>query len=149
MGRRLTLEELTDRFEIDELLNRYVAALDDNRFDQLSSVFTSDAHISYADAGMEGDYETVSKWLAAQRPTQRVWLHLVGNRRVDLDGDAASVVSTYFFVGVSPEGMTFFTGGEYHDRAVRTADGWRIAERIEKQLWALAPTGGELPTPAS
>jgi hypothetical protein len=24
---------------------------------------------------------------------------------------------------------------------VRTTDGWRIAERVEKQLWALAPTG--------
>jgi hypothetical protein len=96
----MTVEELTDRYEIDELLNRYVTALDDNEFEQLRSVFTADAHISYADAGIDGDYASVSKWLADQRPKRRVWLHLVGNRRVDLDGDQAHVVSTYFFVGV-------------------------------------------------
>ena len=53
-------------------------------------------HVSYADAGMEGDYATVSEWLAKQRRHQRVWLHLVGNRRVSLDGDRAQMVSTFF-----------------------------------------------------
>jgi 3-phenylpropionate/cinnamic acid dioxygenase small subunit len=147
MGRPMTVEELTDRYEIDELLNRYVTALDDNDFEQLNSVFTPDAHISYADVGIDGDYATVSKWLAAQRPNRRVWLHLVGNRRIALEGDEAHVVSTYFFVGVSHEGRTSFTGGEYYDQVVRTTDGWRIAERIEKQLWALAPTGTAPPGP--
>ena len=58
------------------------------------------------------------------------------------------MVPTYFSVGVSHGGTTFFTGGEYHDQMVRTTDGWRIAERIEKQLWALAPTGVAPPGPA-
>lgn len=135
MSRPTTMEELADRLEIDELLNRYVTALDDNRFDELDQVFTDDARISYADADMEGDYRTVSDWLAKQRVLQRVWLHLVGNRRVSLDGDRAVAVSTFFFTGVAHEGNTFFTGGEYHDQIVRTADGWRIAERVERQLW--------------
>jgi SnoaL-like domain len=141
MTRPTTIEELADRLEIDELLNLYVTALDNNRFELLPSVFTSDAHISYADAGMEGDYSTVSEWLAMQRVQQRVWLHLVGNRRVTLDGDRAESVSTFFFAGVGHKGNTFFTGGEYHDKLVRTADGWRIADRIELNLW----NGGDPP----
>ncbi len=135
MARPTTFEELADRVEIDELLNRYVSALDDNQFDILPTVFTNDAHISYADAGMDGDYATVSDWLAKQRVQQRVWLHLVGNRRVTLDGDRAQAVSSFFFTGVAHSGNTFFTGGEYHDQMVRTPDGWRIADRVEKQLW--------------
>ena len=135
MPRPTTIEELADRLEIDELLNRYVTALDNNQFDQLESVFTNDAHISYADADMDGDYATVSDWLAKQRVQQRVWLHLVGNRRVSLDGDRAQAVSSFFFACVAHSGNTFFTGGEYHDKFVRTGDGWRISERIEKQLW--------------
>jgi 3-phenylpropionate/cinnamic acid dioxygenase small subunit len=135
MARPTTFEELADRLEIDDLLNRYVSALDDNKFDMLPTVFTSDAHISYADADMDGDYATVSDWLAKQRVQQKVWLHLVGNRRVTLDGDRAQAVSSFFFTGVAHSGNTFFTGGEYHDQMVRTPDGWRIAERVEKQLW--------------
>jgi hypothetical protein len=135
MARPTTIEELADRLEIDELFNLYVTALDDNRFDLLEEVFTGDARVSYADAGMEGDYATVSEWLAGQRLQQRVWLHLVGNRRVSLDGDRAQAVSTFFFVAVGHEGNTYFTGGEYHDKLVRTDKGWRIADRIERNLW--------------
>ena len=29
----------------------------------------------------------------------------------------------------------FFVGGEYHDKLVRTDQGWRIAERVEKTIW--------------
>lgn len=135
MARPTTMEELAERLEIDDLCNLYVTALDDNRFDLLEAVFTSDAHVSYADAGMEGDYATISEWLAKQRRHQRVWLHLVGNRRVSLDGDRAQMVSTFFFAAVGHEGNTYFTGGEYHDKLVRTANGWRIADRIERNLW--------------
>jgi 3-phenylpropionate/cinnamic acid dioxygenase small subunit len=140
---RLTLEELTDRFEIDALFDAYVTALDDDRFDELGDVFTEDATIGYPDVGMSGDYPTIAEWLARARSQQQVWLHLVGNRRVRLDGDRATAVSTFFFTGVGHEGNTYFTGGEYHDQLVRTAEGWRISERLERNLWRY----GDLPSP--
>jgi hypothetical protein len=145
MSRPATLEEFADRFEIDELLNRYVTALDDDQFEMLDTVFTQDAHLSYADAGIEGDFVTVRDTLAAVRPASKVWLHLVGNRRVSVRDDRAQSISTFFFVGVSHEGATGFTGGEYHDEMVRTPDGWRISERIERQLWTAAGSLGGAP----
>jgi len=48
---RPTLEELQDRFEIDELLTRYATAIDDKTFDLLDTVFTPDAHVDYISAG--------------------------------------------------------------------------------------------------
>jgi hypothetical protein len=129
------LEELADRLEIDDVLNLYVTALDNNRFELLDGVFTTDAHLSYADVGVDGEYPAVRDWLAARRPERRVWLHLVGNRRVSLAGDEAQSTTTFFFAGVDHDGNTHFTGGEYHDKLARTPDGWRIAERIEVQLW--------------
>ena len=36
----------------------------------------------------------------------------------------------------------FTVGGQYHDRMVRTAAGWRIAERVEITLWWDNPMPG-------
>ncbi len=135
MTRPISIEELADRLEIDELLNLYVTALDNNKFELLDGVFTPDAHLSYADVGVDGDYPTVRDWMASKRPEMRVWLHLVGNRRVSVAGDQAQSVSSFFFAAVTHDDKTHFTGGEYDDNLVRTPDGWRIAERIEEQLW--------------
>lgn len=59
MSRPATLEEFADRSEIDALLNRYVTALDDDRFEMLDAVFLPDAHLSYADAGIECKFTMV------------------------------------------------------------------------------------------
>ena len=133
---RPTLDELLDRLEIDDLLTRYATAIDDKTFDLLATVFTPDAHIDYTSAGgVAGDYPTVQAWLAEVLPHFPAYQHLVGNRRVTLAGDAATAVSAFFNPMVMGDGGTFFCGGEYHDKLVRTADGWRIAERVEKTVW--------------
>ncbi len=95
MSRPATLEEFADRSEIDALLNRYVTALDDDRFEMLDAVFLPDAHLSYADAGIECKFTMVRDILAAVRPESRVWLPLVGNRRVPVQDDRAQSVSTF------------------------------------------------------
>ena len=135
MTKRMSQEEIADRLEIQELLGRYVTGTDDDDFDLLDSVFTPDAHLAYPDVGVDGDYPTVKAWLAEQRPNMRVWLHLVGSVRITLEGDRGRAVSTFFYTGVDHEGNAFHTGGEYHDQLTRTAEGWRISERIEHNLW--------------
>ena len=142
MARPTTIEELADRLEIDELFNRYVTALDDNTFDLLETVFTQRrSHLlprrghggrlrgrsmtgSRSNASISG-CGSISSGIVA-------WCSMV---------TMPSSVSTFFFVAVSHDGNTFFTGGEYHDKLVRTADGWRIADRIERNLWNF----GDLP----
>ncbi|MEI8002364.1 MAG: nuclear transport factor 2 family protein [Actinomycetes bacterium] len=133
---RPTLEELQDRFEIDELLTRYAYAIDDREFDRLDTVFTPDARIDYTSAGgIAGAFPEVKAWLAEILPMFSAYQHLVGNRRVTLDGDAATSVAAFFNPMATNGEISFFCGGEYHDRLVRTADGWRIAERVEKTSW--------------
>ena len=41
----LSLEEISDRFEIQQLLIDYSTAIDTRRFDDLDRVFTPDAYI--------------------------------------------------------------------------------------------------------
>ena len=41
----LSLEEISDRLEIQQLLTDYSAAIEKRRFDDLEQVFTDDAYI--------------------------------------------------------------------------------------------------------
>uniref|UniRef100_UPI0021F33F53 nuclear transport factor 2 family protein n=1 Tax=Mycolicibacterium gadium TaxID=1794 RepID=UPI0021F33F53 len=47
----LSLEEMSDRMEIQQLLVDYSTAIDSRRFDDLDRVFTPDAHIDYTELG--------------------------------------------------------------------------------------------------
>ena len=61
----LSLEEISDRFEIQQLLIDYSTAIDKRRFDDLDLVFTPDAYIDYrAMGGIDGQFPEVKAWLA-------------------------------------------------------------------------------------
>ena len=61
----LSLEEISDRLEIQQLLVDYSTAIDKRRFDDLDQVFTEDAYIDYtAMGGIDGVFPDVKKWLA-------------------------------------------------------------------------------------
>ena len=136
-----TLHTIADRLEIEDVLTRYAWAIDTREFDGLDEVFTPDAFVDYTSAGgIKGDYPEVKAWLASVLPHFPAYQHLVTNKDIRIDGDAATSRSGFY----NPMGQDagdgslsfFFVGGEYHDQLVRTAKGWRIKERIEKTVWA-------------
>ena len=47
----LSLQEISDRLEIQDLLTRYSFAIDQRDWDALDSVFTEDARIDYSESG--------------------------------------------------------------------------------------------------
>ena len=52
----LTLQEISDRMEIQDLLYRYAEVIDGKRFDELYEVFSEDAHVDFSVfAGSVGD----------------------------------------------------------------------------------------------
>ena len=76
----LSLEEISDRLEIQQLLVDYSTAIDKRRFDDLDEVFTPDAYIDYrAMGGIDGSYPDVKKWLAEVLPNFPAYSHLIGN----------------------------------------------------------------------
>jgi len=136
----MTLQQLTDRIEIDDLLTRYATGLDAKDWDLWSACFTTDAFIDYTAAGgIKGTLPAVRQWLAQVMAGFPVTQHLVTNKAVDIDGDTATCRSCLFNpMGVSDDDsvMFFFEGGYYRDKLVRTAAGWRIAERIEEPTFS-------------
>jgi hypothetical protein len=150
----LSLQEISDRIEIEDLLQRYTAAIDAKDWDLLASVFTPDATLDYTSSGGPvGPFPEVRDWLARALALFPMTHHMIGKSTVQLDGDTAQCRSIFY----NPMGMSidengrfvadgsgsgthvFVVGGFYNDTCVRTPDGWRISRKVEDQSYL---TGG-------
>ncbi|MES1262816.1 MAG: nuclear transport factor 2 family protein, partial [Peristeroidobacter soli] len=61
----LSLQEISDRLEIQQLMTDYSHAIDQKNFDALDRIFTPDAYIDYrAMGGIDGKYPKIKAWLA-------------------------------------------------------------------------------------
>jgi|SRR5581483_1240842 len=134
----MTLEEISDRLEIQQLLIDYSSAIDQRRFDELDRVFTPDAYIDYsAMGGVDGAYPEVKKWLSEVMPNFPAYAHMVGNFDIRVDGDTASsrtLCLNPMALG-GDKGQILFCGLWYDDEFVRTAEGWRMARRVEAKCF--------------
>ncbi len=135
-----TLEEISDRLEIQELQVAYSHAIDFGRWDELDEVFTPDAHIDYTVfGGPAGSYPEIKKYLSETMPIFKAFYHMVSTSKVTLNGDTATGVTICHNPMVLSEGdrgtSLMFCGLWYVDRFVRTEAGWRIRERVEEKCY--------------
>ena len=135
----LSLQEISDRMEISDLLARYSAAIDSHRWDDLDAIFTPDAVIDYTEmGGIRGSLDEQKAFLASVMPSFGSFQHLTATSTFDIDGDVARVRTICFNpMVVSDEQQVLFCGLWYRDVMVRTPDGWRIRERHEDRGWSL------------
>ena len=129
----LSVAEISDRLEIQQLLVDYASAIDQRRFDDLDRIFTPDAYIDYlAMGGIDGPYPTVKAWLAEVLPNFPAYYHLLGNFDIRLAGDTASGRTMCFNpIKLSDDGQILFCALWYDDDFIRTAEGWRMTRRVE------------------
>lgn len=138
----LSQAEITDRWDIQQLLVDYATAIDTRRFDDLDAVFTADAYLDYRAnvGGIDGHYPQVKAWLAEVLPNFAGYAHMLGLPSIRVDGDTATARTFCFnpmvFAGAQP--ATMLLGFWYDDRFVRTADGWRMSSRVETKCFAKA-----------
>lgn len=140
----LSQQELSDRFEIQDLCYRYAQIIDSKDFAALrSEIFTADAHIDYSVfGGSVGGLEETIEFLNQALTTDLFpeHQHLNANLQIQVNGDEGSGRIMCF----NPQRMNlgddnsqlFMLGLWYLDRYRRTAAGWRISERIEEKSWA-------------
>jgi hypothetical protein len=134
----LSLAEISDRFEIHQLLIDYSTAIDQRRFDDLDRVFTEDAYIDYrAMGGIDGRFPEVKVWLAQVLPNFPAYAHMLGNFDVRIDGDTASSRTILFnpMVLGGEKNQILFCGLWYEDDFIRTPEGWRMSRRVETKCF--------------
>jgi hypothetical protein len=143
----LSLQQISDRLEIQQLFTDYATAIDTKNFDGLDAVFTQDAYIDYrAMGGIDGRFPEIKAWLAQVLPTFPNYFHMVSNVALKIEGDRASSSIICFNpmqmnIG---EGKTqvMFLGLWYDDQLVRTARGWRMSQRVERKCFDYNVPGG-------
>ncbi len=138
----MSLQEVSDRFEVQDLLADYAHAIDQKNWDALDDIFTDDAVIDYTVmGGPRGSLPEIKKFLAEAMTIFPHTQHLVANMQIRLDGDTG----TGRIMCLNPQTMdmgegkrhVFLLGLWYVDKYVRTPKGWRIEERVEEKSWGL------------
>ena len=137
----LSLEQISDRIEIQNLLTRYCFAVDDREWDAYRSLFTHDAVIDdRVTGGIRSDVEEHIQYL--KRALSKVVLsqHAISTIRIDVTDGGASVRAHCSCPMVVDLGESktevFFQGLCYRHTVVRTHDGWKISRLVEEGYWA-------------
>src|SRR5581483_11745507 len=100
----LSLAEISDRLEIQQLMVTYSNAIDRRDFDRLDAVFTPDAYIDYrAMGGIDGRYPQIRAWLPEALSHFPAYMHFIGNLSGAIAGDRATGKVACFSPVVVPD----------------------------------------------
>ena len=137
----LSLQEISARFELQDLVFRYSEIVDRKAFEELREIFTEDARIDYrGTGGVVGNLEQTIGFLHSALGIFPNHQHLVSNTQFTIDGDKAigKVMCLNPMEMKVEEGThTFLLGLWYLDEFVRTADGWFFITRSQEASWNL------------
>lgn len=137
----MTLQEIADKLEINELLARYCHALDQKDWSAFHAVFLPDSTLDFtAFGGPKGSPSDLENYFKPILESLANTQHTVSTVKVDLAGDSASARSAAIvpMTAKTPDGQesTFVSGLWYEDELVRKAEGWRIKTRTQVRGWA-------------
>ena len=128
----MTLQEISDRFEIIDLLTAYCTAIDKKDIAALDHIFSEDALIDFSKAGGPcSNLNTIKQFLKenlGNLPRQ----HLMTNHQIKLQGDYAEMRCLCFNpLELPPRGEEIMLWGLwYNDKCIKTNQGWRIKEKV-------------------
>jgi hypothetical protein len=130
----LTPQEISDQIEIEQVLNRYFQSIDTKEWALLDTVFTPDATVHYTTPGeIKTTYAKMAPIFEMFTASFFFTQHMASQIVIHVDGDTAESSNNLRAVHVQEthagEQNTWVVYGTYHDKLVRTPDGWRIAER--------------------
>lgn len=137
----MSVQEISDRLEIQDLIARYSVALDSRDYDALDELFTDDAILDYRATGaIRGSLAEMKRFVADAFTMFSATQHLTAGTTITFadGGDTAHAKSAchnpmVFGGDLAPKMM--IVGLWYVDTLVRTPDGWRFKERVEQQLY--------------
>lgn len=136
----LSMQEMSDRFEIQDLLVGYCYAVDDKDFDALDNFFTTDAVIDYSEmVGVKGSLPEIKAFLRESLAPIPMAQHAVLTTQYSFDGDNARTRTVCHNPMVVPgddgQPQTIFFGLWYVHEFRRTEAGWRISSLYEKKCY--------------
>jgi len=134
---------LADRLAIHDLLMQYWMNVDRRVWEPVKAVFVPGTLVDYSALMPIGDAvpaEEVVDRIADAIAIYAVTVHNMGNCEVHVDGGRATsesvIVAHHVYADPGrQDGRMPIAGLRYHDRLVRTVDGWRIEHRRATTDW--------------
>lgn len=120
---------------VADLITRLYRLLDEQRFDELDSVYTDDVVLEFPAGDMRGLDAVTAKARARAEQYPRMQ-HLNTDIDVELAGDTARVRSNHLAFHVEPSGTRFDAGLVHHFEAARTEAGWRLVRGSADLIWS-------------
>jgi len=137
------VQALEDRADIEHLLMDYGRALDARDFARYSNMFAVNGQWvgsigsfrgpSAIKAAMEKAFEVPAGKVAP------VFIHLLTNAIIDVDGDRAAAVSKWTFVKIDDNKPTIANIGQYDDTFIRENGRWKFLRRVAPSALATVP----------
>jgi 3-phenylpropionate/cinnamic acid dioxygenase small subunit len=144
----MTVEELTDRLAVTDVMYRFAAGLDGRDWELYRSVFTDEFDLDYSSYRAENKGRwRADDWVARAAslfPGLDASQHAITNVRVSLAGDTAQVLADVradHVLVVDGVAEVYTVCGRYDDGLVRTADGWRICRKSLHLRWSEGDAG--------
>lgn len=141
----LSLQQLSDRIEIQDLITDYSYAVDTHSWAELDAIFTPDAALDFtATGGLAGTLPEIKVWFEQVLNLFSSHQHLVATSKIVLAGDTATartichnpMTLTNRNAQGGPDIETvIFVGLWYDDTFVRTPQGWRISSRSQRKSY--------------
>jgi hypothetical protein len=129
---------MSERDDVVELMVRYGAGIDRKDWALFRRCFTTDVHAVYEGFGEFHGYEALEAFVRPSVEPLDATQHLLTNFLVQLDGDKATFqcyVQAQHIRNAAAGGHFFTIGGPYDNRALRTAEGWRMDRFHFKVAW--------------
>ncbi|MFE1099621.1 nuclear transport factor 2 family protein [Nocardiopsis alba] len=123
------IRTLADRMELTDLVARHSRWIDERRYDETRSLFTSDVTVRSLRGEAHGVEELV-ELVRAGHDDHVGTLHGKSDLVIEIDGDTATVRAGDIAVLVIDDGSAAVAAAVHHYRARRTEDGWRF-DRLE------------------
>ncbi|BCK57793.1 nuclear transport factor 2 family protein [Nocardia wallacei] len=143
-----SLQQISDRLEIEDLMVRYSHAVDTRQWELLDEIFTADAEIDYtAMGGPKGGLAETKSFLAQTMPNFLAFQHLIANSSITVDGDRATgrtmCHNPMVVADQAGKQSLMLCGLWYLDTFERVDGRWRIARREEEKSYLfVAPSAG-------
>ena len=125
------LQQLEDRFALQDLVAAYCRAIDDRDLETFISLFTEDGRMRHQDGAMDvSGRDALRAYYAERFPTYGVTFHYPHAQRVTFNSDdeATGWVSAHAEMDLGGEFV--LAAFRYSDRYARDEGQWRFAERV-------------------
>lgn len=142
----MTIDEMKDRIDIQELLSAYCHALDARDWDRFVSLFVESAEFDYSDFdGPVCGLQEVAEYLRTIMSSMSASLHTVSTTSISLSGSTATAYSAGMVYLVplpgGAEGAVVNVGLWYSDEFVKGRQGWQFSKRRQKKALMFVAQG--------